>query len=198
MTEFRNTPPRIPIQERPSPELLEDLCVALRYVAVREGYLSGDAADEPSIQEAVSIATELDRRHVAVSERLQTLTRETGWLMNDLLDDCREFPAVTPRVRELDGIRRYLRCGYCKLAEHPEDDTHWRAGDACLQDFIQSFESLEPKSGTVLFRTYNSEWRCKHGDEDTVLLGVIYEEVFLGPGQCQQCLELELATRGAS
>ncbi len=195
MTEFRNTPPRVHIPGRSSAELLEDLCIALRNVAVYENYWSV-GPDPPRVQEAVSIATELERRQVDVSERLDRLSQETRWLMKELLDDCRKFPAVIPRVRELDGIRRYLRCGYCRSAERPENDTALSACDACLRNMIESFDSLNAIEGTVLFRTYTSQWRCEHADENTVLVGAIYEEEALGSGKCRRCLENALAERG--
>ena len=68
--ELRNSPPRVSPQGRSAPELLEDLCVALRDVAVRDHSMSTDATTESWIREVVSIATELERREVDVSERL--------------------------------------------------------------------------------------------------------------------------------
>lgn len=179
-------------------DLLEDLCIALRDVAVREGSLPRSEDAQTAVRQAVEIAAELDVRGVTTSERLDRLAQETGWLMNQLLDDCKQFPRVVPRVRELDGIRRYLRCGYCKAAERPEDDVRWGACDACLRRIVESLDSLNLLEGTVLFRTYNAEWRCEHADADTVLLAAnFYEEGFLGPGACRRCLENELTQREA-
>ena len=196
VVEFRNTPTRPAIEKRDTPELLEDLCIALRDVAVREGSLPRSEDSQSAVSASVSIAAELEKRGVATTDRLERLSEETGWLMNELLADCRSFPRVVPRVRELDGIRRYLRCRYCKSAERPESDVKWGACNACLTRIIKSIDSLEPIEGTVLFRTYNSDWRCAHADADTVLLGAnFYEEGFLGPGVCQACLKDELAQR---
>ena len=193
--EFRNTPPRVSPQGRPVPELLEDLCVALRDVAVRDHSMSTYATAESWIREVVSIATELERRQVDVSERLDRLSEETGWLMKRLLDDCKAFPAVDPHVRGLDGIRRYFRCDYCRSAERPEDDMEFGACNACLGRMIQSFESLTAIEPTVLFRTYNAQWRCGHADENTVLLAPSYEAGVWGPGRCRQCVETMLRDR---
>ena len=198
MVEFRNTPPRASIGDRDSTELLEDLCIALREVAVRDGWLPKSEEVQASVREALAIATELDSRQVAPTERLDRLSQETGWLMGHLLEECRHFPRVLPRVRELDGIRRHLRCRYCKSAERPEDDVKLAACDACLRRVVRSFESLEPVVGTVLFRTFNSGWRCEHADSDTVLLGVDwYEDGLCGPGKCKRCLDNDLAGREA-
>ena len=198
VVEFRNTPARPGIKERDSAELLEDLCIALRDVAVREGSLPRSEDAQAAVRQAVEVAAELDVRGVAMSERLDRLAQETGWLMSQLLEDCTKFPKVVPRVRELDGIRRYLRCLYCRVAERPEHDVRWGACDACLHRIIDSLDSLSVIEGTVLFRTYNGEWRCEHADADTVLLAAnFYEEGFLGPGVCRQCLENELNQREA-
>lgn len=116
--------------------------------------------------------------------------------MTQLLQECRQFPSVVPHVRELDGIRRNLRCRYCKSAERPEDDVTLCACNACLRRVIRSFESLEPVAGTVLFRTFNPGWRCEHADSDTVLLGIDwYEDGLLGPAKCKRCLEKDLILR---
>lgn len=199
MVEFRNTPRRPSIGDRESRELLNDLCIALRDVAVRERSLPKGEDAQASVREAVAIALELEKRHVDVRERLQQVSQETGWLMTHLLEDCKRFPDVVPRVRELDGIRRYFRCHYCKAAERPEEDVKYGACNACLGKLIQSFDSLAPIEGTVLLRTYNPEWRCAHADAETVLLGInYYEDGFLGPGECRRCLESALAVREAS
>jgi len=196
MVEFRNTPPRPPIVQRDSTELLEDLCIALREVAVREYSLPNGEVAQGAVQESISVSTELDRRGVNATQRLEQLTRETGWLMSQLLADCKLFPIVVPCVRGLDGIRRKLRCNYCKLAEHPEDDVEWGACDVCLRSIIQSFDTLEPIAGTLLFRTYNTEWRCEHADAEMVLLcSDSFGEGLFGPGKCKGCLAEVLAKR---
>nr|BAJ07021.1 hypothetical protein [uncultured bacterium] len=196
MTEFRDTPVRVTIGKRQSPELLEDLCIALRGVAVRDGSLPNSEEARDAVQEVVLIAKELEVREVRTTDRIDQLSQETGWLMDQLLDDCRKFPETIPYVRESDGIRRYYRCQYCKSAERPEDDVHYSACNACLQKIIDSIDSLEPVGGTVLFRTYNTDWRCEHANSETVLIGVdCYEEGFLGPGECKQCIENTLAQR---
>jgi hypothetical protein len=198
VVEFRNTPARSAIGERDSAELLEDLCIALRDVAVREGSLPRSEDAKTAVRLAADIAAELDARGVTTSERLDRLSQETGWLMHQLLEDCRRFPSVLPRVRELDGIRRYIRCRYCKAAERPEDDVRWGTCDTCLRRIIESLDSLNVIEGTVLFRTYNSEWRCEHADANTVLLAAnFYAEGFLGPGACRRCLDEEVAKREA-
>jgi len=196
VVEFRQTQTRPAIKKRDTSELLEDLCIALRDVAVLEHFLPRGEQAQAAVRESVTIADEIENRGLGTTDRLERLTAETGWLMNELLADCRNFPRVVPRVRELDGIRRSFRCSYCKSAEHPEDDLKWRACDACLKRIIESIDSLEPIKGAVLFRTYNSDWRCGHADADTVLVGVdLYEDGILGPGACQVCLENELAER---
>ena len=186
MVEFRNTPPRSPIPNRSTNDLLEDLCLALRAVGVQEVW----PATQEAVAEALAIATELDARGVSVVDRLNRLSEETGWLMPKLLEDCRRSPEMPPYVTELDGVRRRFRCRYCKEAERPEDDDRYSACDQCLGKLIHSFESLVAVEGTVLFRTYNPDWRCPHADSDTVVLGIDhYEDGMLRPGDCKRCLQ---------
>ena len=186
MVEFRDTPPRPPIPERTANDLLEDLCLALRTIGVGEVW----AASRESVAEAVAIATELDARGVSFADRLHRLSEETGWLMPKLLEECRRYPEVVPHVTESDGVRRQFRCRYCKNAEHPEDDDRYSACDLCLEKLVHSFSSLVAIEGTVLFRTYNPDWRCPHADADTVVLGIDhYEDGMLRPGDCKRCLQ---------
>jgi hypothetical protein len=186
MVEFRNTPARPPISNRSSDELLEDLCLALRAAGVQEVWPDTREA----VMEAVAIANELDARGISFVERLNRLSTETGWLMPRLLEDCRRGPETPPYVTELDGVRRRLRCRYCRAAEHPEGD-RYSACDRCLTALISSFDSLVALEGTVLFRTYNADWRCPHANPDTVVLGITnYEGDLLAGGDCKRCLQV--------
>jgi len=196
VVEFRDSPLRPPIGHRDTAELLEDLCLALRNVAVREDRLPNGEGARETVQEVVELAAELDRRGVKSKTRLDRLSQETGWQMNELLADCRSYPNVIPWVRESDGIRRCFRCAYCKQAERPEDDVRYRACNRCLEQIIRSFDSLRSVVGTVLFRTFSADWRCKHADSETVLVGVDqYEELLLGPGECVICVKELLKAR---
>jgi hypothetical protein len=189
--------PRLsPPGERDSSGLLEDLCLALRKVAMHEGYYRPDERTHQAVRDVLAVAAELDRRRVDAAPRLEQLSKETSWLMQELLAECRRLPDGNPRVRDLEGIRRYLRCPYCRVAERPESDEAHHACDACLSKMAASFESLMPVPGTVLFRTYSPEWRCVHADGDTVLVSMRQEdEGFLAPGECRRCIEAALARR---
>ena len=194
MTEFVPSAPSPPIAQRDSTALLEDLCIALRNVANARGPRGDEMQHGVSL--VLALVGELDARAVDVATRLVRLSHETGWLMPELLAECRAYPATLPRVRELDGVRRDQRCHHCGRVERPEDDVTLVACDDCVRRMIDSCDSLQPMPGTVLFRTYNEDWRCDHADADTVLLAVdLYSEGFLGPGRCKECLKQILAAR---
>jgi hypothetical protein len=181
VVEFRDTPLRPPIPNRAANDLLEDLCLALRAVGV---------GSREAVAEALAIAAELDGRGVSFIDRLNRLSEETGWLMPELLEECRRSPEERPYITGLDGVRQRFRCRYCKQAEHPEDDDRYWACDQCLEKLIHSFTSLVAVEGTVLFRTYNPDWRCPHADPDTVVVGIDhYEDGMLRPGDCKRCLQ---------
>ena len=70
---MRNTTPRSPIEKRSDLELLEDLCIALRNVGVRESNLPDGSRVKQDISEVCAIHQELTRRGVDSSSRLSKL-----------------------------------------------------------------------------------------------------------------------------
>src|SRR5438105_3418917 len=116
-----NTPPRPPISDRPSEGLIDDLCIELRHVACRDYELPEGERVVAHIREVAAIFRELERRGMDPKPRLEILAEETKWQSLSLLNDCLAYPACLPYVRELDGIRRSLRCQLCQKAERPVD-----------------------------------------------------------------------------
>src|SRR5579863_5900870 len=112
---------KTPLEEKTTEQLLEDLCVELRHVGVGDSRLPKVVRVIAHIGEVNAIQAELNRRGVDSRPRLELLSRETNWQVPELLADCSAFPNVMPYVRELDGIRRTLRCQVCRKAERPPD-----------------------------------------------------------------------------
>ena len=184
---MRNTSPRPTIEQRDNNELIEDLCISLRDVGCCWFPDVDDKAKKP-IEAVQTIHSELQRRGVDVKARVRRLTEETSWLMEELLDDCLNYPKVIPYVRDKDGIKRSLRCEICRQGETPD-----RVGvgmcDRCVTAAIESLQNRVPITGLVLFRTYNESKRCKHADSDTVLMTFDDEYDFgMGNSYCMQCL----------
>ena len=75
---------------------------------------------------------------------------ETGWLMQPLLDECLQWPKVTPHVRESDGIRRLRRCWSCKRREHPDEAVE-QVCDECLALLIDIIQRRTPPEGIIFF-----------------------------------------------
>jgi hypothetical protein len=186
--------PLLPITERDTAILLEDLCLALRDVGVRDSALPSDPRVVQAIKEVVLIHCELDRRRVDIRERLLTLSRETKWRMLDLLDDCLAFPNVVPYVREEDGIRRRLRCTICGKEERPPNAQFWMC-DNCLKRVIEAIESKTPIDRIILFRTFNTGARCSHADSETVLATETWQDIIFG--NCVKCFAEELQRRAS-
>jgi hypothetical protein len=188
-----NTPPPPPLPQRSTNDLLDELCVELRHVGVGDWGLPKDERVLSHIKAVRAIRDELHNRRVELSAKIAELSSQTGWQMDQLLDDCLAFPKKMPYVREQDGIRRSLRCQKCKQVErHPDAKLFWFCED-CLAETIAAMRSKKPTAGVVLFRTYNSECRCEHADDETVLACDSYiEEV---TGVCAKCLEIELKRR---
>jgi hypothetical protein len=117
--EVRNTRPDPPIFSRDSETLLEDLCLALRNVAVWDSDLPDGQRVAKFVAEASAVHAELVKREVNYEDRVHELSTETGWQMGTLLEDCLGFPTTSPYVREADGVRRRFRCPLCRKAEVP-------------------------------------------------------------------------------
>ena len=188
-----DTPPARPIAQRDSQTLLEDLCIALRYVGMSNYQFHPDDARK-KITEVQSIHQELSRRHFDPTDRLTELSQQTKWRMLDLLEDCLAYPRAVPYVKDPDGIRIHLRCHLCRTAEHPPNPEFWMC-DNCLKRVIDSIESKTPINGIILFRTFNTSARCAHADSDTVLAADSWQETIFG--NCAKCFTEELQRRSS-
>jgi len=185
-----NTPPPPPLAQRSTSELLDELCVELRHVGVGDWGLPKDERELSHIKSVCAIHDELINRQTEIAARIAELSSQTKWQMELLLEDCLAFPKKTPYVREQDGIRRSLRCQKCGHAErHPDAKFFWFCDD-CLVETIAAIRAKKPTKGVVLLRTYNSECRCEHAGDETVLACDSYIEEL--NGVCAKCLEIEL------
>ena len=173
--------------------LLDDLCVALREVGVRDYELPGGERVVKALEDVREIDAELRRREVDASTRLRELSTQTHWRMDELLAECREYPATIPYVKEEDGIRRRLRCTICGKAERPPIAKHFWMCDGCIQRVIDAIRRREPIDKIILFRTYNAAARCEHANSETVLAAEAWSETIFG--NCEMCFTSELSWR---
>lgn len=190
---MRNTTPEPPIEERETTGLIEDLCLALRDVGVRDYGLPDDARAVSAIENVRRIHAELERRGANFTQRLAQVSEETKWQMAPLLRECLDYPEVIPYVRESDGVRRAFRCSVCRRREFPDRKGLFLC-DACLVQAAESTRTLVPWGGLLLFRIYNEAVWCKHANAETVLMafdgydGIEY-------AWCGQCIKEEQARR---
>jgi len=185
---MRDTAPRQAIERRATDELLDDLCLALRDVGVRDYCLPDDESVTSFIKEVQLISSELKQRNTDFKNWIERLSDETGWQMEQLLQECLLYPEVIPYVRERDGVRRVFRCSICGKRERPNLDGICLC-DECLSEAIESIRRRKPSKGLILFRTYNETKRCKHADSETVLMAFDDEYDFqMENSYCEQCL----------
>jgi hypothetical protein len=185
---MRPTPPDLPIPSRSTETLLEDLDIALRKVALQY---------HPSNVDSVCrIHDELQQRAVKLGRPLRSLSKATGWMMDDLLQQCLSGGEEYPRVRLLNGLRRDQVCYGCKKRERPEDPTTFLVCDECLKAMLRAVETKRPAAGMFLYRTYTPEARCRHANDETVL--VLYPWFEAEAGVCATCLREAIAERSAS
>ncbi|HYO48378.1 MAG TPA: DUF2716 domain-containing protein [Chloroflexia bacterium] len=173
--------------------MVEDLCLALRYVGVSDYSPSENPGFVSYIREVQDIYAELEKRAVDLDSRIALLSAETDWQMDALLRDCLAYPEVIPYVRENDGIRRDLRCYRCHQGEMPDRNGIWFC-DGCLTDALRAIESKIPEDNFVLFRTYNPSNWCEHADVDTLLVA-LNEGDWIDEGYCRICLTEEQLRR---
>ena len=191
--EMHDTPPPPPVRIRDTSVLLDDLCVALREVGVRDYELPKGQRVVQSVQDVRAIDAELKERGVDTSARLRELSSQTHWQMEALLADCRDYPRSIPFVKEGDGIRRRLRCTLCRIAERPQNAEQFWMCDACIRRVIDAIHRREPVDNIILFRTYNAAARCEHADEESVLAAEAWNDTIFG--NCEECFGTELARR---
>jgi hypothetical protein len=199
---MRPTDPMPPRGDRASDELLEELCIALRDIAVRTQFLPYREPD-PDIAKEVdrvqAVAQELSRREVDPMTRLGRLTAETGWDMAELFGECRRYPSSRPWVRATsDGLRIAMRCLACGQHEFPAHSRRIRLCDECLAILDAAIASKSVADHLLLYRTYTKDARCAHADDDTVI-GVYpwspeWSEDF-PIGLCRVCVAEEAARR---
>ncbi len=192
--EFRNTPPAPPIPERDTSSLIEDLCIALRNVAVWDHSLPSDPRAVRFVEEVAALESELSSRHATIEPRISTLSLQTGWQMELLLRECLLFPSVIPYVREADGVRRVLRCISCRQADAP-DRNGLLVCLACLKRAIQAAQQGAPLQGFLVLRSHTPSLWCAHAGPDTVLLAPDGFDAITPPTYCYECLTAELIRR---
>ncbi len=190
---MRNTLPEPAVEQRETPELIEDLCLALRDVGVRDYGLPDDERGVASIKSVQRIHAELEKRGVDYRSRLARLTEETKWQIEPLLRECLAYPEVVPYVREADGVRRAFRCSVCRQREFPDRKGLFLC-NVCLEQSAESIYSRVPWGGLLLLRIYNEAYWCKHANAETVMAAFDDYET-LGYAWCAQCVAEEQERR---
>lgn len=190
---MQSTPPQLPMKQRPTDELIEDLCLALRDVGVRTWSLPDDEFAVSAVRNVQQIYALLEQRHADIRARIEQLSEETSWQMETLLKECLAFPEVVPYVKDADGVRRALRCGICQKREHPDRKGIWLC-DVCIAQAKDSIETRVPMKGLLLLRIYNEEHWCKHANSEKVLIAFDDYDT-LGNIYCEECFSEEQARR---
>jgi len=191
---MRNTKPEPPFDQRATPTLIEDLCLALREVGVGDLGLPDDERRITAINTVQRIHTELQRRDANFLPRIAELTEQTKWQMEELLRACLAYPQMIPYVREKDGIRRAFRCYLCQEREFP-DRKGLSICDHCLEGSLDAICNREPIEGLLILRIDNSSYWCKHADPDTVMAA--FDNDGLGYTWCAECVSEERARRAS-
>jgi hypothetical protein len=149
------------MEQRDTARLVEDLCLALRDVGVRDYNPPDDESRVSAIVNVQQIHTELVKRGADCRPRLGQLSEETKWQMEQLLQECLAFPKTIPHVRESDGVRRWFRCSVCREREFPDRAGLFLCG-VCLDRAAESIRNKVPWGGLLLLRIYNESKWCKH------------------------------------
>jgi hypothetical protein len=190
--ELRNTPPPLPLSERDTPTLVEDLCIALRNVAVFDRDLPDGARVISFIDEVKAIAVILETRQQDVHARLLRLTEETEWQILPLFTACLAYPAQIPYVRDLTGLRRRFRCA-CRMSEIPTGAHLWMC-DRCLQRVTAMLSTGQAADRWQIYQSADPARWCPHADATTSMITDDWE-YWDAPGDCLTCLQEERTRR---
>jgi hypothetical protein len=200
---MRSSPPLPPISARMTEDVLEELCISLRKLALSTRHLpySGPPDIESEAAEVKGICAELAKRGVDPTSRLATLTIETGWLMESLHSEALGYPNCRPWVRDAkDGIRLALRCEVCEEREFPATAQRISLCDQCLDVFQLALMSPTDTPRMLLYRSFTPAKRCEHATNDTVLGVYPWPKEWTDEfdvGFCVQCIEAERCKRAA-
>jgi hypothetical protein len=190
---MRNSVPELPIGQLETSRIVEELCLALRDVGVRDHGLPNDERVISAIEKVQQLSFELRKREAVIQPRIAQLSQETSWQMEALLEECLAYPRVLPYVRERDGVRRTLRCMVCQKRELPDRNGLYLC-DTCLLEAIKSIKEKVPLPNLLLLRIYNQSNWCKHADSETVMMAFDdYDS--LGYAWCEECIKEEQARR---
>lgn len=190
---MRNTSPEPPIEQLGTSRLIEDLCLALRDVGVRDYGLPNEERAVSAIEKVQQLHAELEKREADFQPRIAQLSQETSWQIEQLLEDCLAYPNVIPYVRESDGVRRSFRCSACRKRELFDRNGIYLC-DVCLSQSAESIQNKVPMYDLLLFRMYSESKWCKHADSETVLMAFDdYDS--LDYAWCQKCIEEEKERR---
>jgi hypothetical protein len=174
---MKNTPAKLPIEQRETEELIEDLCLALRDVGVQDYSLPRAKDVLADVLRVQRLHGELSRRGADVTRRLERLSEETSWQMIPLLRDCLMYPEVIPYVRERDGIRRVLRCPVCR-----EREISGREGVVWLCDACKAESAALGVRGVMRVKITLDGFTPAELYDQTPLEAVLLREVVAGQG----------------
>jgi hypothetical protein len=174
---MKNTPAELPIEQRKTEELTEDLCLALRDVGVQDYRLPRDEHVLADVLRVQRLHSELSRRGAEVTRRLERLSEETSWQMIPLLRDCLMYPEVTPYVRERDGIRRLWRCPACR-----EREISGREGVVWLCDACKAESAALGVRGAMRVKITLDGFTAEELYTQTPLETVLLREIVVGQG----------------
>lgn len=192
---MRNSTEILSIQSRESETLIDDLFIALREVAVREGGLPSSLQAIKWIKNVQEIHHELEFRNVSLNEKILELNKQTNWLMDIYLQDCLSWPKTIPLVRENDGIRRLRRCCICRKAEMPLSGNGMPFCDLCLNEIGLILEKgVSTFSELMLISPKIPDTDCGHVYRNSLIISYEYNEDFTYY-YCKKCVLQELVKR---
>ena len=187
----RNSPPPLPIKDRNTDALVEDIFVALRDAAwwVGDFPVPPNSRAEIVIKEIQEIHSELMSRNVSLDSQIGELSEATKWQMGVFLKECLEWPDSKPLIRGLDGIRNARRCDLCKKAERP-DNKGMPFCSSCLQELPRIFKFNKSDFAKIeIVSSATPDLECGHEERPSLILRYDNDDDFYY--YCQKCIEDE-------
>lgn len=177
--------------------VIDDFCRALVDATFADGADRENKRRDGYIRTVQTLYRSLVESGIDPMFTVRRLGEQLGWDAVDFLEQCMSYPATNPRIRERDGVRRTLRCSWCRQRERPEDDERFFLCNECLDAAGTAITTRLPAPGILVFRSYTPEARCRHANDETVLGDCPWyaDDITTVRGFCLECLDDERRRR---
>lgn len=158
------------IEDRTSEELLQGIVQTLRELI---NSITTVIKSETKIRKIQLSYFELEKRGDGVYNQIDQLEKETGWLFNQLFEDCIAYPdKELLRDKYLPYSEKKQLCFECGTQASEIANSSIQLCNDCLKGCIEAIHEQRAIEGCLLFKTPEQEYWCEHADDEMLLLAL--------------------------